>query len=621
MKHVLIGTILLGVVSIGIGEDTLRAKLKAVPKTHPRLFINKAGDADFCRGIETDPVLSKVFARVQATADKMLALPTIKRKKTGKRLLSISRLCLKRVFYLSISYRVTKDRKYALRAQEEMLAAAGFSDWNPSHFLDVGEMTAALAIGYDWLYDVLTEEARKTIKAAIVVKGLKTSLKGGWWVKTANNWNQVCHGGLTLGSLAVLEDEPELAAQIIERAIKNVPRAMHEYSPDGAYPEGPGYWKYGTTYNVIFIAALESVLGTDFGLAKSKGFLQCSDYYLHATGPAGLYFNYSDCGSRGGVAPAMYWFASKRKKPSLLWHEKVELKRFLDSKIRYKGSSNRMFPFLLLWGGSVVAGTIEPKTMHWTGKGPTPVAMHRSGWKTPDEIYVGVKAGSPGANHGHMDIGSFVLDASGVRWAVDLGAQSYHSLESKGIRLWGKHQDSQRWSVFRLNSLSHNILVVNGKPQVVKGFAPIVKHSENGTVIDMLTVYKGQLASAKRGVRLWENRLVLVQDEIKTLGHGTSMRWGMVTRAKVTIKNKQTALLEQDGKTLYLKVLEPVDAQLELYEVAKPPNSYDAPNKDASMIGFTVKLKAGQKARLRVVLSPGKPVKDVPQLKPLVDWD
>jgi hypothetical protein len=34
-----------------------------------------------------------------------------------------------------------------------MLAAAAFSDWNPSHFLDVAEMTAALAIGYDWLYE------------------------------------------------------------------------------------------------------------------------------------------------------------------------------------------------------------------------------------------------------------------------------------------------------------------------------------------------------------------------------------------------------------------------------------------------------------------------------------
>ena len=36
-----------------------------------------------------------------------------------------------------------------------MLAVSRFTDWNPTHFLDVGEMVMALAIGYDWLYDSL----------------------------------------------------------------------------------------------------------------------------------------------------------------------------------------------------------------------------------------------------------------------------------------------------------------------------------------------------------------------------------------------------------------------------------------------------------------------------------
>ena len=30
-----------------------------------------------------------------------------------------------------------------------MLAIAQFADWNPSHFLDVAEMTMGMAIGYD----------------------------------------------------------------------------------------------------------------------------------------------------------------------------------------------------------------------------------------------------------------------------------------------------------------------------------------------------------------------------------------------------------------------------------------------------------------------------------------
>jgi len=67
--------------------------------------------------------------------------------KEGKRLLAISRIALKRIYYLSYAYRMTGERKYALRAEQEMLAVSRFTDWNPTHFLDVGEMVMALAIG------------------------------------------------------------------------------------------------------------------------------------------------------------------------------------------------------------------------------------------------------------------------------------------------------------------------------------------------------------------------------------------------------------------------------------------------------------------------------------------
>ena len=72
--------------------------------------------------------------------------------------------------------------------------------------------------------------------------------------------------------------------------------------------------------------------------------------------------------------------------------------------------------------------------------------------------HVGFKAGSPSVNHGHMDIGSFVMEAEGVRWAFDLGVQNYNSLESKGIKVFGKDQDAQRWSILRMNNYFHNTL-------------------------------------------------------------------------------------------------------------------------------------------------------------------
>ncbi len=610
----------LGAAAGGIDVGPL---LSDAPREHPRLFLGRGQTEALRAKIESDPLLLRSFERVTAVADGILELEPVQRTKTGRRLLSVSRTCLKRVAHLAFAHRLTGEERYAQRARQEMLAAAGFSDWNPDHFLDVAEMTAALAIGYDWLHDALSPDDLRVIREAIVEKGLQPSLKGGSWVESDNNWNQVCHGGLTMGALVVAEDHPELAERIIERAVRHVPRAMAEYAPDGAYPEGPGYWAYGTVFNVLLIDALESVLGNSFGLADHPGFLESADYYLHATGPTGLYFNYSDCGSSGGVSPEMFWFSSRRGDPGLLWHEKQILGEFLSRRPRPDGNDERLFPFLLLWAGSL-EDTSFPESRHWRGDGTTPVAMHRSSWESDAATYVGIKGGSPSANHGHMDIGSFVVDALGVRWAEDLGAQSYHDLESKGIRLWDKSQDGPRWDVFRLNNFSHNTLVVNGQKQRVQGSAPIVAFSDRGpmphTIVDLAPVYRGQLAAARRGVGLLDDGSVLCQDEITAPEGETEVRWGMVTRAEVSLEAPNRAVLRRGDRRLSLSLLSPAGAKLQIFETGAPPAEHDAPNRGTRMIGFRVKMAASEEATLAVLLRPGGEHPDGIELRELADW-
>ncbi len=71
---------------------------------------------------------------------------------------------LYRIFMLSYAYRTTGELKFAERAEKEMLYMAGYDNWNPEHFLDVAEMTMALSIGYDWLYEVLSPKNRAKIR-------------------------------------------------------------------------------------------------------------------------------------------------------------------------------------------------------------------------------------------------------------------------------------------------------------------------------------------------------------------------------------------------------------------------------------------------------------------------
>jgi hypothetical protein len=615
------------VAAVALGSSTARAvetsevsqTLRVMSPAHPRLFLAAGGEEAIRQRAATDPLWQSLQAGVIQEADRQLTTKPVERVLIGRRLLDKSRTALSRVLHLGLAWRLTGDKKYLERARAELLAVSAFTDWNPKHFLDVGEMTAAVGIGYDWFYPALDEATRRTLREAIVMKGLKTSQTTNSWSRVTNNWNQVCNGGITIGALAVAETDSALAAEMIARAVNTVPLAMHEYAPNGAYPEGPGYWGYGTTYNVMLISALQSALGTDFGLTQQPGFLATADYYLHVIGPSGYYFNYSDAGRGGpGVSAAMFWFAAQRKDPDLLWNEWSKLNAPRERR-GGRGGRDRTDPFLLLWMPPVQAAPAAPRALSWSAGGVNPVAFHRSAW-TPDASFVAIKGGTPSANHAHMDVGSFVMDADGVRWADDLGMQDYESIESKGINLWGKTQDAERWKIFRLGASSHNVLTVDGQPQRVDGVAPLALAKTGRTVVDTSGVYQGQLERARRGVALQSDRSVLVQDEFASLAKPATVRWAMVTRAEVKIDGEGRATLTQDGKALGFRVLEPAGAMLKIYPTDPPPAATDARNPGTRMIGFEVVVAARAAQRIVVQLVPGAKPASAPAVQALAEW-
>lgn len=583
---------------------------------HPRLFLGPEGEAALRQRIAAEPALKNLSVSLRHEADRQLLTKPVSRVLIGRRLLDKSRTALSRVLHLALAWRLTGEKKYFDRARAELVAVSAFSDWNPSHFLDVAEMTTAVAIGYDWLYPALDEPTRATLRDAILRKGLITSRTTNAWTKNTNNWNQVCNGGMTIGALAVAESEPALAAEMIVRAVNTVPLSMHEFAPDGAYPEGPGYWGYGTTFNVLLISALQSALGTDFGLTQQPGFLATADYYLHVIGPTGYYFNYSDCGRGGrGVEPAMFWLAAQRQQSYLLWNEWPKI----ASAAARPSGRDRTDPMLLLWLAPNQSKPAKPPALSWTGHGPTPVAFHRSSW-TSDATYVAFKGGSPSSSHAHMDVGTFVMESDGVRWADDLGSQEYNSLESKGVDLWNRKQTSDRWKVFRIGTSAHNVLMVDNQNQRVDGKAPIVSARAGRTVVDTGSVYHGQLAKASRGVALAADRTVIVQDEFTALAKTANVRWAMLTRAAVTIDGSGRATLAENGQKLELRVLEPATAALKIYPTNPPPSANDASNEGTQLIGFEVSVPANQAQRLVVQLVPGSATANPLTIQPLAEW-
>jgi hypothetical protein len=231
----------------------------------------------------------------------------------------------------------------------------------------------------------------------------------------------------------------------------------------------------------------------------------------------------------------------------------------------------------------------------------------RTSWTDRDAIYVAMKGGSPSVNHGHMDVGSFIMEAKGERWAMDFGMQDYNSLETAGVDLWNMKQNSQRWEVFRYNNLVHNTLTVNNQLQTVNGYAPIISWSDSKSMMNAITditaVYKGQLQKSVRGVAIIDNQYVTIKDEIETPASETVIRWNMLTSAKVSITGNNVAVLNKNGKVLTIKVLEPVSVTMKTWSTV-PPHSYDAANPGTIMVGFETVIPANSKASLTVVLLP-----------------
>lgn len=569
--------------------------------THPWLLMDESDERELQELIATEPIFRKVHNTIVSECDDLLFEELPVYTLIGRRLLAVARESRRRIFYLSYAWRMTRDERYLRRAERELLAVASFPDWNPSHFLDAAELTMACGIGLDWLYQGLSPETRDLVAQAIIDKGLMPSFKPEYskWLKFANNWNQVCNAGMVFGALAVKDRIPDLAMNIIRRSVKSVPTAMRVYEPDGGYPEGYGYWAYGTTFNVLMISALEKEAGLGV-VPLNNGFLKTGYYLRHMAGPSGQNFNYSDNHPVVPLNPAMFWFARKNNDPSILYNE---VKLLQESRHLHRV---RELPAVLLWArGLRLSDVPKPRELVWAGTGENAVATLRSGW-SDESLFIGLKAGSPSASHGHMDVGSFVFDALGERWATDLPPQNYHSLEKAGLDIWRYKQDADRWRVFRFSNQSHNTITINDKPLISEAGAGIKVQSEDpgflSCVSDLTPMYGQPVRSLKRGVGIVGNTEAFVQDEI-VLDVAGKMNWKMLTSARVEIIDKSSAMLHLNGKHLRVDFELPPAVRIKTWS-ADPPELFDAPNPGYSFLGFETTLEGRKGYTFRVTMKP-----------------
>jgi len=601
----------------GPGEGLDFSMLTAT--NHPRLLMNASAFTALKSKIQSNasPNLTILHNTIMSLCNSKgmnTKALTYQLDASNKRILDVSRDALLRIFTCAYAYRMTGDSKYLTKAETDMNAVCNFSDWNSSrHFLDVGEMATAVAFGYDWLYNELSEGTRKKAASALLNYAFKQAQNKNWnlnFYEATNNWNQVCNGGLVCAALASYESNPSEAKDIIEKALESNKSALKVmYSPDGNYPEGAGYWCYGTLYEVLMLAALNSTIGTDNGLSDTSGFSETAKYMLYMTGLNSKFFNYSDCAPASTAALATWWFADKYKNSSLLYNEL----RMLKNGEYTNCAENRLLPMIMAFANNINLDNISaPTEKLWSGKGETPVVLIHTDWTYTDtDKYLGIKGGKAGTSHGHMDAGSFVYDAYGVRWSMDFGLQSYTTLETPlanlGGDLWNMGQNSMRWDVFRMSNLNHSTITINDAKHLVNGAATLTATintaTELGATFNLTNAVSDQAASAIRTVKIVNDQDLVVIDEVKArTNKSAKVRWCMVTPAVPTVETNRI-ILTNGSKVMYLTVNGTVKPVYKTWSTTST-NSYDQANPGTYMVGFEATITANQDATFTTTLTP-----------------
>jgi hypothetical protein len=431
---------------------------------------------------------------------------------------------------------------------------------------------------------------------------MKAYLQPAWWSRNGSNWNQVCNGGLTVAALAVADEAPQTSAEVLDRALHSVRPAMAKFAPDGGDPEGNMYWNYGTRYNVFLIAALQSALGSDFGLSQAPGFSKTGFFNIQTIDPLGLRFNFSDADEDPSPAAQMLWLAREFHEPAFAEHERGISKD--DPTI-----------FHLFWSlDAPVRARAGHPALSALFKAVN-VAVFRGAWDDRKALYVGFKGGDNKANHSHLDLGSFVLDLRGVRWAIDLGPDDY---DLPGYF----DKKSRRWTYFRLNNLSHNTLTLDGENQAIDAAAPIVRFrpargsAAGFAVADLTAAYRSKARSARRGVMV-KNEEVLIQDELD-LSAGTTVQWNLFTHAKIEIGEGAAANLLQDGVRVKARVLSPEGARF----TAAPAVAPAPQRQQAGVSSLRLEMRQGPgPVRIAVLIEPADSAAGpAMKLKALSDW-
>lgn len=591
---------------------------------HPRIIMSKDRFEKLKTSINDDSVTAILLEKLRNEADRLLDVPVSQYEiPDGIRLLETSKRIQRRVATLAMAYNIFDDEKYAKRCYAELEAACNFKDWNPRHFLDTAEMSTAFALGYDWLYNWMTDEQRTFIRNNLIEKGLiqvmddyedKPRTRTYRWYQDypGDNWKLVCNGSMSMAALAVGDeaDARNIASEVLTYAYKEsysfVRRAYSE--KDGTYSEGLGYWDYATYYLGLYSSSLISATGTDYGLADFEGLRKSVDFVRYMSSNTPKSFSFGDDGdSRDTGWAVLLWLGDYFKSNDI-------------SAVRLKKIKNDSFNYLdLLWIDEDKKSDLSKESPTDWGEIGASNASFRNTWDESG-IVAALHAGTNNYKyHGHYDLGTFYIESNGARFFTDLGNEQYEL--------------PNRQYSYRIRAEGHNTLVINPSEKLdqQEGAECLISNFSAGNeayaVVDLTDAYEPSgVKSVVRGLKMIKDKeCVVIQDEISLNAPG-EIYWFAHTKGKIEVADDgRSAVVTVGSDKMWVEIISD-DGKFTVMNAESLPTSPVVPNQtdNSSYRKLAIHLTNTSKTTISVACIPLKQGEIqpswIPSLKAMSEW-
>jgi hypothetical protein len=248
----------------------------------------------------------------------------------------------------------------------------------------------------------------------------------------------------------------------------------------------------------------------------------------------------------------------------------------------------------------------EPLCRYLKSDAGQPLVLMRSAYLDENAAFAGIKGGYNFINHGDLDIGTFVFDALGERWAEELGPGRYDA-----PNYFLNTPAGGRWKNYCKRAEGQNTLVINPDATLDDQYAlaecafTSFESNEDGGYcsLDMTDAYRmNGTTDVTREFELYNNSSLKITDNIKCVVP-SEIYWFMHTKADIEISDSgKTAILTVNGKQMKATLSADGKFSVMKAEALKGKYEYDAEYSDICKL--TVHLQDVREAEIIINFEP-----------------